>query len=165
MRLFLFLFPIIFVISGCTLSGQEVKEIAVYSKFDDFEPLIQQDKANLYIINFWATWCKPCVKELPYFEEINEKYKEKGVEVILVSLDAENLLEKKLKPFIQERNLKSTVVVLDDTDFNSWIDKVSPKWTGAIPATLFYNKEKRQFMEQSFELDELNDIVETFLNQ
>jgi thiol-disulfide isomerase/thioredoxin len=102
-------------------------------------------------VNFWATWCKPCIEELPYLEQLHQDKFDDPVNVILVSLDFINQLEEKLIPFIQEFKLRSTVVVLDDPDANSWIDKVDPTWSGAIPATFIYQRDKRMFFPDSFE--------------
>lgn len=137
--------------------------IPVYLKFDEFEPLLHQKDDKIRVINFWATWCKPCVAELPYFEKIHHEYKDKNVEVMLVSLDDIKKLDNKVLPFVKERNLQSKVVLLDDADYNSWIDKVSPEWSGSIPATIFYTKDKRQFFEQEFEYEEVEEIVKGLL--
>lgn len=119
--------------------------------FKSFEPLLYLNNDTTYVVNFWATWCKPCVAELPYFEKLQEEYKDKKVKVLLVSLDFSTQIEKKLVPFMEKRKLKSEVIVLDDPDANGWIDKVNPKWSGAIPATVIYQGKKRGFFEQSFE--------------
>src|SRR5690606_6809447 len=47
----------------------------------------QKKNDSIYVINFWATWCKPCIKELPAFEKIASEYADKKVKVLLVSLD------------------------------------------------------------------------------
>ena len=142
---------------------EEPSSIPIY----DFESLedgyFNKEDGSTYVINFWATWCAPCVKELPYFEELNYKYADKNVEVILVSLDFPNKYESKLKPFIISKNLKSKVVALNDVDSNTWIPKVHETWSGAIPATIIFNKNKRQFYEQSFTYDELETEVNKFL--
>jgi len=154
-------------ISKNTSSNVEVTstntEIPSYLKFDDFKHHLHQDDDKIYVVNFWATWCKPCVKELPYFEQIQEQYKDENVEVVLVSLDDVRKLETKVIPFVKEKNLQSTVILLDDADYNSWIDKVSPEWSGAIPVTLFYNKNKREFFEQEFDYEALENVVKSFL--
>ncbi len=128
--------------------------------------LFHMDTDTTYIINFWATWCKPCVAELPYFEELGAAYANDPVKLILISLDFPQQIEKKLIPFIKKNKVQSEVWVLDDPDANTWIDKVSPQWSGAIPATLVYNRDTRAFWEQSFETyEELNTIVKPFLKK
>lgn len=114
-----------------------------------------KDSEKTYVVNFWATWCAPCVKELPFFEQLNSNYASKNVEVILVSLDFPKQIESKLIPFLKKRELQSEVVVLDDVDSNTWIPKVHEDWSGAIPATIIYNKRKRMFYERSFNYEEL----------
>lgn len=128
--------------------------IPIYN-FDEFEHLLQFEDEKTYIVNFWATWCKPCVKELPYFEEIRENYKNNHVQVILVSLDFPEKLDTHVKPFIEKHKLKSKIVILDDVDSNRWIPLVSEEWSGAIPATVIYNKIERNFYERSFTYEEL----------
>ena len=139
-------------------------ELEVYD-YEGLEPLLNMKDDKTYVINFWATWCAPCIKELPYFEKLNEDYNGKNVEVILVSLDFPQQYEKKLKPYIKEKNLKSKVVALDDTDQNKWIPAISEDWSGAIPATIIYNKEKRQFYERSFTYEELQSELIQFITK
>ena len=117
-----------------------------------------------YVVNFWATWCAPCVKELPHFEKLNNQYKNQNVEVLLVSLDFPSQYDKKLKPFIEKHQLKSKILVLDDVDQNSWIPKVDSNWDGAIPVTLIYNKRKRQFYDRTFDYAELENELKQFIN-
>lgn len=136
----------------------------IYNDFEDLEFIFQQKNDTTYVINFWSTWCAPCVKELPYFEELNQKYIDKKIKVLLVSLDFPKQLETKLKPFLAKNNLQSEVLVLTDPDANSWVDKVNPTWSGAIPATVVYKGDTNEFYEKSFEtLAELEEIVTPFL--
>lgn len=118
--------------------------------YKDLETILNKNDNKTYVINFWATWCKPCVEELPAFEKLHENYKDKNVEVILVSLDFTSHIETRLLPFIKEHNLQPKVVVMGDPDQNTWIPKVSTEWSGAIPATVIYTKNTRKFYEQSF---------------
>ncbi len=123
----------------------------VYENFEDLAYIFQQQNDTTYIINFWATWCKPCVEELPYFEQLTQQHQGQKVKVILVSLDFEKQLETKLIPFIEKHQLQSEVLVLLDPDENSWLEKVDPSWSGAIPVTLIYKNKERAFFEESFE--------------
>ena len=130
--------------------------------FDGLQKYLTTTDDKTYVVNFWATWCAPCIKELPYFEKLNKEYSNQ-VEVILVSLDFPSKYETKLKPYIKNKNLKSKVVALDDVDSNTWIPKIDKDWTGAIPATVIFNKNKRKFYEKSFNFEELETEVKQFL--
>lgn len=132
--------------------------------FNGLEKYLNTTSDKIYVVNFWATWCAPCIKELPYFEAVNKNYAAKNVEVILVSLDFPHVYESKLKPFITDNKIKSKVLVLNDMDSNSWIPKVDDSWTGAIPATLIYNKNERRFFEKAFTYKELENEIKQFLN-
>lgn len=131
--------------------------------FEALAPLLHQKNDTTYIVNFWATWCAPCVKELPAFEKINEEYFTKKVKVLLVSLDFPNQLETRLIPFIKKHNIRSEVVFLDDGNANEWIPKVNKKWSGSIPATLIYNKNSRDFHEGIYTYEELEEKLASFL--
>lgn len=130
--------------------------------FDKLQYFLKQKNDTTYVVNFWATWCVPCVEELPHFEELNAKYKKDKVKVMLVSLDMFKMVETRLLPFIKEKQLKSDVVYLRDPDQNTWLPKVDSTWSGALPATLIYNKDRRKFYEQSFTYAELEKEVSNF---
>lgn len=132
--------------------------------FDRLEPYLNQKNDTTYVFNFWATWCVPCVEELPHFEKLNQKFKDKPFKMILVSLDFPKMIESRLLPYIKDNNLKAEFFLLNDPDANTWIDKVSKNWSGAIPATLIYNAEKRKFYEQSFDYETLETEIKTFIN-
>ncbi|WP_159800851.1 TlpA family protein disulfide reductase [Flavobacterium sp. MK4S-17] len=127
--------------------------------FSGLEYFLNRDNDTTYVVNFWATWCVPCVEELPHFEKLNKKYRDNKIKVLLVSLDMPKMVESKLLPFIWEKQLKSDVVLLRDPDANSWIPKVDSTWSGAIPATVIYNRNNRKFFERSFTYSELEKEV------
>lgn len=131
--------------------------------FEELKPLLKTTSDKIYVVNFWATWCAPCIKEMPYFERLNAGYKDQNVEVLLVSLDFPKKYDSHLKPFIKKNGLKSKVVALNDSDSNTWIPAINPDWSGAIPATLIFSKDKRQFYEQSFTYEELETELKQFL--
>jgi thiol-disulfide isomerase/thioredoxin len=139
-------------------------QIPLYEKFSDLEPLFRLNNDTTYVINFWATWCKPCIEELPYLEQINEKYKDTKVRVILCSLDFPDKIESRLIPFVEKKKLRSKVVVLLDGKFNDWIDKVSEEWSGAIPVTYIYRGDQVQFINESFEsYDDLESAIKPMM--
>lgn len=150
-------------IAGSSEVKQHNTEAQAFTSVDyeGLEAIIDNSTAGITVVNFWATWCKPCIKELPYFEEVQSKYKSTEVKVILVSLDFPDQKER-LENFIKKRNLQSEVIFLDDADANSWINKVDTSWSGAIPATIIYNEQKRNFYEKSFTLKELELEIQKF---
>ena len=131
--------------------------------FEGLKPLLNKNDDKTYIINFWATWCKPCIEEMPYFERTYAEQKGNNVELILISLDMPSMWKSRLEPFVEKKGLKGTVVILDDPKMNEWIPQVDENWGGGIPATLIYNKEKRAFFEQGFTYEELNEELNKFL--
>ena len=131
--------------------------------FSELNNFLTRENDTTYVVNFWATWCRPCIKELPAFEKLTAGYSDKKVKVLLVSLDFPDKIDSQVVPFLEKNNIQSQVLLLDDGDANSWIPKVSEKWSGAIPATLIYNKNTRLFYERSFTFEELQSEINKFI--
>lgn len=141
---------------------KESNELVIYESFSEFKHELEKTNDKVHVVNFWATWCKPCVKELPYFEQLHHNYKDKNVEVNLVSLDMEHQIESHLKPFIKKHNLQSNLLLLLDGKRNEWMPQVDKVWSGGIPVTLIYNKENSLFLDFAFSNYE---ELELYLNQ
>lgn len=141
------------------------QDTSIFNSFDSMEKEIFINNDTTYVINFWATWCKPCVKELPYFDNLNNKFVGQKIKVILISLDFKNQIESKLKPFIEKGNYKSKIVLLLDNKYNTWIEKVDSNWSGSIPATLLIKGNNRIFSEHEFESEEeLSEFILAYTN-
>ena len=139
------------------------QEVQVFDNYSALEKEILSDKNTVYVVNFWATWCAPCVKELPHFEQLNSE--NKNVKVVLISLDFKNQFESKLIPFLKKKSIKSEVIFLSDTDYNSWLPLVDKNWSGSIPATLVIKNGNKFFVEKMFSnYGELNDYVNKIIN-
>lgn len=135
--------------------GQEVRLV----KFKELDKMMSEKSEKVRVFNFWATWCRPCVKELPYFEKLAQERDD--VEVIFVSLDFSTNLESKVQPFVTRRKLSGELVLLDEDDANSWIPKIDPDWQGDIPATVIVSPgaKKRAFYAQEFTPEALERAV------
>lgn len=140
------------------LTAQKVEVV----KFDDLQSKMFNTEASLTVFNFWATWCGPCIKELPHFDALESQNED--IKVYLVSLDFPNQLEK-VNNFVNKRSFNSEVLFLDEKDPDDYMPKVSDEWTGAIPATLFVTDlGKTYFHEKAFTEEELKEVVNTCLN-
>ncbi|TDO22818.1 TlpA disulfide reductase family protein [Pedobacter duraquae] len=126
-------------------------------KLDQLEKRIELGKDTLYIVNFWATWCLPCLEELPHFEKLKVKVAGQKVKILLVSLDFKSKLKSDVTAIVKKLKLKNEVFLLDEASQQNYIDRISKDWSGALPATLFINKQKnrRSFFEQEFTYNEL----------
>lgn len=128
---------------------------------DELENRLENGGDTTYVVNFWATWCGPCVKELPFFENLHLNSVGSKRKVVLVTLDFVTQLETKVIPFLKEKQLKSEVLLMDEDKPNEWIPRVSEEWSGALPATLFVNTQKktRHFHEGSFKEGDLEKLL------
>ena len=135
-------------------------------KITDLEQTIAQSDHPL-IVNFWATFCAPCNKEIPYFQSAVAQYKDQRVELILVSLDLPDDYPAKIAAFAKERGYTVPVVWLDETNADYFCPKVDPRWTGGIPCSLFINNKthyRRFFDRQLTELQvgpEIKEMLKT----
>lgn len=138
-----------------------------FIKADQIDRWKQSDTDTVWVLNFWATWCGPCVAELPSFEKLNREYASQKVQVILVSNDFKKQVDSKVNPFVAKKKLKSRVVFMDESNPNNWIDRVSPEWSGAIPATLIISKRKDKylFFEKQLTYEELEAAVKEALQR
>jgi thiol-disulfide isomerase/thioredoxin len=117
-----------------------------------------------YVVNFWATWCSPCIKEIDYFEELHRLNRDDKLKVVLVSLDFPDQAEKRVIPFLKEKHISASVVLMTDLNYNDWIEQVDPSWSGAIPATLIFNRDQRIFLEKELSREDLFRNVKQIKN-
>jgi thiol-disulfide isomerase/thioredoxin len=127
--------------------------------FSQIENYFNMNSDTVQIISFWATWCGPCRKEIPDLEKIHQLYSDRKVKVLLISLDFPDQLNKGLPQFLKSNHITAKVLLLNDPDANAWIDKVDPKWTGSLPATLIYKGKDRFFYEKELSFDDLNRSI------
>jgi thiol-disulfide isomerase/thioredoxin len=128
---------------------------------DKLEQRIAKGQDTIYVVNFWATWCGPCVEELPYFEKLNHAYQDKPIKVILMSMDFKSKLEKEVIPFVKKHKLSSETYVLNEVDTQAAIKRIDRKWSGAIPATWFITRDRRvnTLVEKGFTYADLTNTL------
>ncbi|MFT4578608.1 MAG: peroxiredoxin [Nitrospinales bacterium] len=114
--------------------GHPAPDFTLRNLQGNLEGLIDH-KDKVIVLNFWATWCAPCLEEMPAFEKLYRRYRSQGVTVLAVSLDKGNI--SKVKDFVDANNL--TFPVLIDSDGAA--EKLYPSFT--IPFTYVIDKEGR----------------------
>lgn len=133
-------------------------------KLAELKKVIEAPGEEVRVINFWATWCAPCIKELPLFEKLNRERKD--VAVTLVSMDMDlDPNPAKVHKFVARKKIESTVLILDESNPNSYIDEIEKQWSGALPATIVINSKtgKRKFVEKQLHEGELEKLIDEVL--
>ena len=140
-----------------SLPAQKIEKIGV----PELEKILASPEDVLHVVNFWATWCPPCITELPYFEKLSKEYQDKEVKFILISLDFPSQIESRLIPFLKTNKITADVRVMTNIDYNSWIEKVDSSWQGNIPVTLFFNNagKIKYFHPSEVTEKELRDLI------
>ncbi|HKK59896.1 MAG TPA: TlpA disulfide reductase family protein [Salinivirga sp.] len=133
-------------------------------KFSDFKAAHVKQNDTVYVINFWATWCVPCVKELPEFEKSIKSYNQKPVKFYFLSLDFGDNAWKKANNYLDKRSFSFDSFLTTDDNANEWIPIVDESWSGAIPATVIYKGNKKTFHEGKITSAELNEYIDKMLN-
>lgn len=119
------------------------------------------NKDTTYIINFWATWCVPCVAELPGFDTLQLRYHGKPVKVLLVSFDFKEAYPKKILEFIKKKKVVPEVLWFSETNANEFIPKIEQRWSGSLPATLILGHDNfRWFHEGSVNTTEISAVID-----
>ena len=154
------LFLICYFAKSQSVSNNNLQGVSGMYKINDLLNRIKNSDTT-YIINFWATWCKPCVKELPVFDSLLTLTKNTATKIILVSLDFKEDIETKVNPFLFKKNINCQVVLLDEINGNDYINKISEKWSGAIPATLIKKGNVKNLAEN---IVLLNDIQKKMID-
>lgn len=131
-------------------------------KLDALEKILTTPSDKIQVINFWATWCGPCIKEMPLFEKAGVERTDIAVTLVSMDLELDPNPEKVIR-FAARKKLKSTVLILDAPDPNSWIDKIEPQWSGSLPATIVINTGtgKRAFAGQELKEGELDKLIDS----
>jgi len=154
------IFIIGFLFLSAIIQAQEVKRI----KATELAKTIKESKTPL-IVNFWATFCVPCIEEMPYFQQLVQEYKSKNVSLVFVSLDLKEAYPNKVIAMAKKLNLVFPVAWLDETNADYFCPKIDTSWTGGMPSSLFVNNATgyHKFFEDQLSKEKLEKEIQTML--
>lgn len=115
-------------------------QILLPANMNTLDSIKNANKGNVILINFWATWCKPCVEEFPDLIKLNNEYKDKNFKLVFVSLDFSYDLGDKTKQFLKKQDVDFITYhnnFENDEDIINYMDK---NWDGGIPGTFIFDK-------------------------
>ncbi len=136
------------------LSSSQAQSIPSW-KITEVEQMMGRSDSVL-VVSFWATFCKPCIEEIPYLQSISNKYKDEKVKLLLVSLDLAAFYPNRIETFAKKHNITSPIVWLNETNADHFCPKIDESWSGAIPATLIINNKTgyKKFVEEQMKPEE-----------
>jgi thiol-disulfide isomerase/thioredoxin len=153
-------FIIIFLFCLTKIHAQQVRSI----KVTELASTIKESKTPL-IVNFWATFCVPCLQEIPYFQELTQQYKSRNVSLIFVSLDLRDAYPTKVTEMAKKLKLIFPVVWLDETNADYFCPKIDTSWTGGMPSSLFVNNATgyHKFFEDQLSREKLDKEIQEMI--
>jgi thiol-disulfide isomerase/thioredoxin len=127
------------------------------------EKLMQRtgNSDTTYIINFWASWCGPCVAELPQFDALQKRYSKEKVKVLMVSFDFKDAYPAKLQTYVERKQLLPEVVWFSETNANEFIPIIDSNWSGGLPGTIIIDKKRgfKHLLERPVTSSEIEQII------
>ena len=139
--------------------------IEVVNQFSELQERISADQDQVWVINFWATSCPPCLKEMPHFHELEKKHEGKNVKVLLVSLDEPEKLDTRVIPFVAKHKIIPEVIILGDDNYSAWTGEIDKSWYGALPATVIIRGSNRKFRFGAYDTyQELKSDLDSILD-
>ncbi|MDC8100478.1 TlpA family protein disulfide reductase [Chryseobacterium rhizosphaerae] len=126
---------------------------------------LAKNNDTLYVTNFFATWCGPCMKEIPSFKNKMEELKGKPVKFTFVNLDEKSDWDGAVKNFVVENNLGGSVILLDGQKLDpTFFSRNFKQWDGgSIPFTFMRKGDKTDEYLGMMTEDVLNSKIDSFL--
>jgi thiol-disulfide isomerase/thioredoxin len=145
----------------CSFSNHLRAQSVQVVNFDNLQKHFYNNSDTTYVVNFFASWCVPCIKELPEFKRFAENRKHTKLKLIFVSLDFKSNYKKTLYPILKKQKMKDPIYLLDEPNADKWINEIDSSWSGSIPATLIVNNKKRwkQFITEPLIYEKLNLLI------
>ncbi|GEM_PF-2937044 len=119
----------------------KVATLSVVKNETELQQLLSAQKGRVTLVNLWATWCKPCIHEMPALEKLHQNYQNKGVKIIALSLDELAKADSLVLPYWKSKGFSMDYYVIGTEDPSTIINKIDPLWLGVIPTSFLFNSE------------------------
>ncbi len=140
-----FFLIMILTLTGCSKSTNQLQLMVVDAQ-DIRAAVTAHQGQEAVLMNFWATWCQPCVEEFPMIARLGQEYKSQGLQTYFVSVDFFDTA-KKVRSFLTEQGVTGISFVKEDGHDNEFIDQIHPGWSGAVPFTIVFSKTNHEIID------------------
>jgi len=140
------------------ISGDLKLKPLTYSSFDS---IVKANRKTVLYINLWASWCKPCVEELPDFAKFYNLSKKEasGYEVLFISLDQPKKIQKTAYPLLLQLGINGRHYFINSR-LTKFVNHFDDKWDGALPATIIVMGGKiKAIYQKSLNFADLEEIL------
>jgi thiol-disulfide isomerase/thioredoxin len=148
---------ILLLATALSLSAQKLS--GIYKVPDLMKRISNSD--TTYIVNFWATWCKPCMEELQAIDSVGMENKTGKIKLVFVSLDFRDK-KNQVNSALKRKGIQSSCVLLDEVNGNVYINQISPDWSGSIPATLLKKGVRQVLLDKKLSSEQLRTALKKF---
>lgn len=147
---------LLLLLSGLGARAQQADLVTL----EELQQILRSEGEHIQVVNFWATWCAPCIKELPLLEKLTKDNREVKVRLVSMDMDLDPNPDK-VRKFAARKNIQSQILILNERNSNQWIEKIDKSWSGALPATLVVNNNngKRKFVEKELHEGDLEKLI------
>lgn len=153
----------IMTIMTSTMSNHDIPQVS----FREIEDRVRRGFDTVYVLHFWATWCRTCDQDLPAFQQIQKTAFSRPVRVLLISLDRPADQQTIVEPWLRRKGYRLPCVLLNTYADASWTARVDSSWTGSIPATLITDASgtRRMFFDRPCSYAELRSSISSLHTQ
>jgi len=135
------------------IQAQSVK-IIVYKELDQ---RISKASDSIRVYNIWASWCRPCIMELPHFKEAQKQLQDQPVKFYFITMDVPDKIEK-AKDILKQKGFEGSHFLLNEST-NYWIEQMDPNWAGDIPYTVLVKRDGKK-VPASYVFSSTKQLVE-----
>ena len=105
-----------------------------------FSALLDDARGDVILVNLWATWCAPCLREIPELLRLRENYLDKGFRLIAVSMDDPQDLESHVIPFLEQRFPDWDTFQSAEAEMDRFVSVIDPAWNEVLPTSYLIDR-------------------------